>query len=540
MRKTTLLILSVLACIHSVAAKKVSVGTGSGSLSYPNAQTTLGLSPGDTIAIKPGTYSGLSIGNLRGTPQAKVVITNGGGLVEFANFCSGCSASLTDAVNVIFTGSGAPGIAQGFSFHDLPYRALQLGGEMDSTTISDCRFANVVDNVIRINPSSVPYDGMPGTLTSGMKFLRNSFENCGNAVDWGNYAGTTDQLGVGRDIEIAYNTVDSCQGGEAFRLNKVYRANVHHNTITNMGLALTTSHPGIVMLRGDGDIHHNYFHNVWGVCARGFGAGLDGIGEIRVHDNLFLGSRKYSAVEAQTFSTDVSSDTTVTPHVGICNYRVFNNTMGNQSARDFTAAMVDVYTLMGAKCEIRNNLGFNIAKDKAYSPTSNYVYNLENPNPPDTSNNLYRPNFSELGLADSLDCKLLPGSIAIDKGVTSSFVVDDYAGVPRPQGSAPDIGAREFISTARVNTSQSHFADAGIRIASGSDGRRIQVSAPYRIDGVSIRSLDGHSLTSRPGNGTGALEIDVGRLPQALYLVTIHSAGRVATRLLPQAGATGF
>ena len=529
--RASILLLSLLACSIPVTAKRVVVGGGSGTLNYPNAQTSLGLSPGDTVAIKPGVYNGLTLANLRGTAQARIVVTNDGGLVEFAGFCSGCSANLTDVANVVFTGSGAPGIAQGFFFHDLPYRALQLDGDMDSTTIGDCRFLNVVDNVIRMDNTTRKYDGTPGSLVRGMKFLRNSFRNCGNAIDWGNYSGASDQLAVGRDIEIAYNTVDSCQGGEAFRLNKVYRVDVHHNIVTNMGLGLTTSHPGIVMLRGDGDIHHNYFHNVWGVCARGFGAGLDGIGEIRVYDNLFLGSRKYSAVEAQTFSTDVSADTSVSPHVGICNYRVFDNTMGNQTARDFTAAMVDVYTLLGGRCEIRNNLGFNIAKDKAYDPSTNYVYNLENPNPPDTSNNLYRPNYSDLGLSDSVECKLLPGSIAIDKGVGVPWVVDDYAGVPRPQGSAPDVGAREFVPTTATSATD-RIGDPGLRFFPAPDGRTLLVSAPSRIQEVVLRTLDGRFLASRPGAGSSRLEIPLEPSLRGLLLVTVRARSFSTTRLV--------
>jgi hypothetical protein len=39
---------------------------------------------------------------------------------------------------------------------------------------------------------------------------------------------------------------------------------------------------------------------------------------------------------------------------------------------------------------------------------------------------------------------LLPGSPAIDAGVSVSGVTTDQRGVPRPQGSAPDIGAFEF------------------------------------------------------------------------------------------------
>jgi hypothetical protein len=528
MKVLSLLVVLVFPIAQGSWAKTVVVGGAGGALSYPNAQTSLGISAGDTIVIQPGSYTGFDFGNLRGTALDKIVITNGKGLVEISNPCASCSSDLNNAVNVVFTGFGDSGIEYGFSFHDIGYRALQLDGHMDSTTISHCRFENVVDNAIQMNNASMVYDGTPGTLISGMKFLHLYAKNTGTVVDWGNYAGAADQMGVGRDIEIAYDTVDSCQGGQAFRLNKVYDANVHHNTITNMGLGLTTSHPGIVFLRGDGKIHHNYVRNVWGVCARGFGSGLNGTGELDVYDNIFLSSRKYSAVEAQTFSADISTDTTTIPWVGICNYLVYNNTMGNQSAADFTAAMVDVYTLVGGKCEIRNNLGFNIAKDKPYDPTVNYVYNLESPNPPDTSNNIYRPNFVDEGLVDTVDCFLRPGSIAIDHGATLPLVTDDFAGVPRPQGAAPDVGAREYDLTAAV---QSRPLSRGARLTMDPDHRSLLVRSDFPIRSVSVWSATGHRASTNTSTG-GDLELHIplDGLDPGTYVAIIHGSDRVESR----------
>jgi hypothetical protein len=43
------------------------------------------------------------------------------------------------------------------------------------------------------------------------------------------------------------------------------------------------------------------------------------------------------------------------------------------------------------------------------------------------------------------DFRLRPGSPAIDAGVPIELVRTDFAGTPRPQGSAPDLGAFEFV-----------------------------------------------------------------------------------------------
>jgi hypothetical protein len=486
----------LLAMPSALLAKTVVVGGGGGDLDYPNAQSSLALAAGDTIAIKAGLYTSLNFGKLRGTAAKKIVITNTGGQVEVANSCQSCSSNLTDAVHVVFTGAGVTGIDKGFFFHDIPFRGLQLHGDMDSTTISDCKFANVADNVIRMDNSSVKYDGTSATLTSGLKFLRLSFKNCGNAVDWGDYANTTNLMGVGLDIELAYNTVDSFQGGTAFRLNKVYKANIHHNTVTDMGLGLTSTHPGIFLLRGDGDVHHNVVRRVWGECSRHFGSGLNGPGEVRVYNNIFVGSRKYSSVEVQTYAADISTDTSSRPYFAKCDYHVFNNTMGNQSAADFTAAMVDVYTLEGGTCEIRNNLGFNIAKDKPYSATYNYVYNLENPNPPDTSHNIYRSNFVDAGLVDTVECQLLSTSAAVDKGVAVAWITDDFGGIARPQGKALDVGAREFLTTASMEgVSRQKGGASGLRIVGNKEGFLVGVDSP--TPDARVRDLSGRILSSR-------------------------------------------
>jgi hypothetical protein len=90
-----------------VHAKRVSVGGSGGYLNYPNATTSLGLVVGDTIAIKPGTYSGFTFGNLKGTYAKKIVIVNDKGLVEIIGTSS---SALNAASNIVLTGSGAKGI----------------------------------------------------------------------------------------------------------------------------------------------------------------------------------------------------------------------------------------------------------------------------------------------------------------------------------------------------------------------------------------------------------------------------------------------
>ena len=50
------------------------IGNGSGHLRYPDAQAALKLQPGDTLFIRPGIYSGLSLGDLSGSAAAPITV----------------------------------------------------------------------------------------------------------------------------------------------------------------------------------------------------------------------------------------------------------------------------------------------------------------------------------------------------------------------------------------------------------------------------------------------------------------------------------
>jgi hypothetical protein len=360
---------------------------------------------------------------------------------------------------------------------------LQIDGTSDSITVSYAKFERISDYTIRVNANQV-YDGTSATLIEGHKFLHLSFKKTGTAIDWGDFSYAGNLIGFGKNVEVAYCTIDSLNGGDCVRFNKVFSANIHHNRITNTGLLLTSTHPGVIYLRGDGQVHHNYISNVWGNGARSEGVGLNGVGNFHIYNNIILGSRKYSAVEVQTLSDELSTYTST------CQYFIYNNTMGNQSARDFTAAMVDVYHMTGGKCEIKNNLGFNIEKDKAYVPTKNYIFNQESPDLPDTSHNIYKRVYSDLGIKDTIEAFLLPSSIAIDKGLALPSIFDDFVGTTRPQGSKPDIGAREYVQTI-TEISSSSVVENGLSIYPNPGKNQVIVHSAVPFSKVTLINSQG-------------------------------------------------
>jgi hypothetical protein len=68
-------VLGILAGFGAEALRPpVAIGEGSGHLRYPDAQVTLKLRPGDTLCVRPGTYTGLSLGNLSGSANAPITV----------------------------------------------------------------------------------------------------------------------------------------------------------------------------------------------------------------------------------------------------------------------------------------------------------------------------------------------------------------------------------------------------------------------------------------------------------------------------------
>lgn len=445
---TTLFLLTGFSTQTFAQGKKVYVGTGSGFIDYEDAQNQLNLKDEDTVMINSGNYKNMTFKHITASAGHRIYIMNSGQV----NFNDPQPSWFSHLTNVSVEGDGTPGIDFGFYMHDL-IRAIYIDSAMSGVYFSYIKMVNIADYSIFINDSTLVYDGTnnANSLVYDLKFLHFSVHNI--ATSWlqmGLYARIVDDgsnnSGMGlksmmRKLEVAYCTVDSTDQEDVLHLNKVVNANIHHNRFTNLG-AHDFRHTGIIYLYGNGDVHHNYIANYWGSGLRAHAFSLDTVGAINVYDNIMVNSRKYSGVEAQCTPEDIA----YSPYLHYCNFKIYNNTFGDLSAFDWNASMVDTYDAVGGTIEIKNNLGYNIQRDKPYNPTWNYVYQQLNVTLPDTSNNLYNPNYLNLGLTDTSSGYLNAGSPAIDKGKTLSLVTDDIDGVARPQGTAYDIGAREYVS----------------------------------------------------------------------------------------------
>lgn len=203
---------------------------------------------------------------------------------------------------------------------------------------------------------------------------------------------------------------------------------------------------------GNGKIHDNYRSGGWGWFVRGFNCSV--IGDPRdslYYNNISVNQNEYGHVDMR--AEPASSITGATDLCMPCNIRAFNNTGGNYkeiklNTNGYSNAVVLVANVApGVEAEVRNNLSFNVVT-KGYQGqqigSNSNVGVFGGVTIAKQSNNRYFDTYQLAGLADDVQCRLLLGSAAIDAGISTSFVTNDIEGISRPQGSAYDVGAREF------------------------------------------------------------------------------------------------
>jgi hypothetical protein len=343
-------------------------------------------------------------------------------------------------VTITGTGNGATATANGFQFKNIAYRALQIDGSVHSLTLQYLDFENIGDYTIYFGGDGQVFDGTDATALSELKVLHCRGKNFGGAFLQMNGGPTGSNLtSIATGTEVAWNTLtDTPSSNYPVYLGHAFGANVHHNFFSGLSLQLA-QHNGMVFLNGDGQVHHNFFRNYLGEGIRLWPYSWGQVGRIDVFDNIFLESMKYSPIEVQAFTADVTRNS----HTHFTNVRIFNNTAGNINLQTmlpnnyttWVAGIVDTYDFEGGTVEITNNLAFNIQMQKDNNP----IVNVEGGGVATLSHNLYFANGAAAGLSDEVNVRLTAGSPAIGAGVAVSGLGLDFYGATR--GSPPDVGA---------------------------------------------------------------------------------------------------
>ena len=409
------------------------VGTGSGSLTIDGNNFVVGgtqytLQNADVVKIKSGAYQEITIKN--------IVIANGN-LVTIQNdgLVRSGGLSLSELNNVSVSGNGTPGTDRGFIFKDIAGTPIKLTGWLSNFSLKYFYFENITGEVISYANSGMVYNGTPRSYASNLSFSHIDCVNTGTLFS--SAGGDTNGsriTGLLRNLEISYvNFSNAPSVRSVVYVSNADEYNFHHNVVNNINTAVN-EHNGVFFVRGNGKFHHNMVTNHQGNVLRNWVYSHGAVPKtVEIYDNIVYNSRKYSAIEVQSFDQYISANSTYV------NVKAYNNTIGSlNTSRDWYGVLIDVYTLFQGKCEVFNNLAFNIQTPNG----NNRFVNQQAAATIIERNNLYYASYTDAGLKDVLQFKLNDNAPVKGKGEKVGNLVDDYYGVSRNTDN-PSVGAVE-------------------------------------------------------------------------------------------------
>lgn len=385
-----------------------------------------------TVYIKGGSYQSITIKNIQQESGCPVTFTNDGPIT-----LRNAEMRISNVSHITVTGDIDDEDNKGFRFLDNSYRALILSDRIHHLTLSNMSFKNIRDYVISYDNRTV-YDGTDQTAAKDLRIRKMDCETSGPFINFSGRKNGSTVIGLYRDLEIAYiDYRDSPNVGIVVYVPNAESFNIHHNTFNNINTQ-NNEHNAMFQIHGNGEFHNNYISNFQGnsLRARPFSFG-NNAKELLVYNNIVINSRKYSAFEVQTFD----SEDLIGRGNTYANVKVFNNTCGNLNlSRDWYGVVLDAYTISGGKCEVFNNLAFNLP---APHPKSKIVsYMGLNDRDLTESSNYYYESAGSAGIMDEHSLKLNAASPVKNRGLRVAELKTDFYGTARNLDK-PSIGAVE-------------------------------------------------------------------------------------------------
>ncbi len=392
-----------------------------------------GVAPGDTVCITAGTRGPLDLRNFHGASGRPISFVNHGGTVTVrgdGGDYAGIEIENSDHIRVTGTGESQR-------------CGAQFAGGSQQCGIRILGSARSLTGKVKTEYIRVDHIEMGDTTQSAVSIKDNSMGRgewvehdvvldhnyIHDVRDEGVYIGSSDyatgDYHVLHGVHLGHNLVvrtgrDGLQVGSATR-----DCTIHHNVIRDTGRNNESSHrAGVMNNKGSVcDVFSNFVADT-----AGWGIYVQGNGENEIYNNVVVrAGRSVRDGDGDGDGISIHDGSNVRESI-----YVWNNTV--VSARgDGIGWSNDV----GQDNQIRNNIvvasgGRNIDRD------SNVV----------VSNNLAAQSISSPTFVDPSadDYRLRSGSPARDAGgsLGARGVVDDFDGVPRPQGPAYDIGAHEM------------------------------------------------------------------------------------------------
>ncbi|HCL82725.1 MAG TPA: hypothetical protein DIC22_02065, partial [Chitinophagaceae bacterium] len=407
--------------IFSLQVYPHTVITGSGYGSVIQSDMN-GLNPGDTLAIRAGHYEkGGAFSNLAG-----ITIINYQGIVDFGN-----TVTLGNLQMVSITGSGWKGGVYGFRFRNFRGDAFLLEAPCRALSIAWCEYRNLDGIAFNASHFFTTYTGDRSTFALYKTgFYHQKLVHSG-ALFVGSWAANALFQNVVDSIAFLHILVDSTSSDVCQVLgHSIYHMLASHWRVT--GPCPNGKHDaGIFQTSGNGTVCNVYRKDGWGYIWRSWNLGLNGRADSYLYNCIDLNTDNYGTIDTRIEAADTTTGNHI-PFIRGANMHVLNNTIGNKRTKNYVSQLViagNFCSANGYRLEVRNNLCFN-----TIATGSDPIIKQNTRDPlKDTSNNLYTRNPIAAGiLLDTIECKLNPGSPAIDQAITFSFIHSDIDGVRRP------------------------------------------------------------------------------------------------------------
>ena len=434
---------------HSWAAapRRVNIGNGSGYLRYGDAQATLKLQPGDTLYVNPGTYSGLSLGNLSGTAANPITVT--------------CDPKtlFTTAVPQF---NNFPNIAhvrfENFRFETYKSTCMKITGNSHDLLFRNFHIKDASGYSFHVYDPAKVFDG-----TKESTFYNFKWENVvvdgktdGAAICNANYS-LSNMISVLLDFEVYQCTFrhfdNRVQAFPVIGLERCFNLEVHECTFSDIGMADSPiGHNVCIAVAGYLRAHGNRFTRQWANDVRVWPMKLNALGYNgpqavnRFYNNISWEKRKYPMYEHNHVpQADLDKCSGYLSRTGseICFNTLYRSRKAASSKDPYCATLVDVY---GPDVTIKHNLVIEPEADVPFEPARNYVYHLgAGPQPGLTvDNNLVFRTWAEAGLVDTKTFMPSQKSPARDAATGRiDYITKDHYNHDRYVGAAADVGAVE-------------------------------------------------------------------------------------------------
>lgn len=411
------------AATHSVPASVTTVGP-----SYDG-----GVAPGDVLVLASGTRGRLVLEELAGQAASPIVVRIASGATEPTTI-DGAGGTwgleVDHCEHVVIDGTATGGLYYGIvvtSSVDGHHTYVKLRNRSRFITLRRVEVAGTSAGApgigISFNDHTILRADYPGFWVEGHRVL-----DCyvHDTTTEGMYLGPnneTDEEPYLRDIEIAYNRVENT-GWDCINPKSWVDGDnaIHHNRLRHCGYLGSTDGEqasGIALKAFHGEVYNNWIEDTAGRGIVSYGLGAIGYDNpnwnARIYNNVLVDIGGFAAFEGIKVFTPVE---------------IFNNSIIRPTAEA-------VYGASAASGLVHDNIFAAAPGDAVRLGGLNERDNWEG-------------SVAEAGFVDpsAMDFHLTETSPARNAVTEAGFASFDYDDVPRPQESAADYGAYEYLGEA--------------------------------------------------------------------------------------------